>query len=143
VLYFDTSYLVRLYLEDEGFDLIRSLAETTAIACSFHGEIETIAAFHRAYREKRLNHAKYSYLLDQFQDDNKDGAFNWLPVGREVIPKLEKVYRNASSTFFLRAADALHLICARENGFTEIYSHDARMLAAASAFGLKAKNIIK
>jgi predicted nucleic acid-binding protein len=143
VNYFDTSYLVRFYLEDHGFDLVRSLAKTTAIACSFHGEIETIAAFHRAYREKRLSHAKCQSLLDQFHDDNQNGAFNWLPVGQEVVPKLEKVYRNASSTFFLRAADALHLICARENGFTEIYSHDARMLKAAPAFGLKARNVIK
>jgi predicted nucleic acid-binding protein len=143
VIYFDTSYLVRLYLEDEAFDLVRSLAKTSAIACSFHGEIESIAAFHRVYREKRLSHAKYLSLLDQFHADSKNGAMNWLPVGREVIPKLEKVYRTASATFFLRAADALHLICARENGFTEIYSNDTRMLAAAPAFGLKGKNIIK
>jgi predicted nucleic acid-binding protein len=115
----------------------------TAVACSFHGEIETIAAFHRAYREKRVNHARYLRLLNQFRAESKNGAFCWLPLNKEIVPKVEEVYRNASPNFFLRAADALHLICARENGFTEIYSHDARMLATAPAFGLKARNVIK
>jgi predicted nucleic acid-binding protein len=143
VLYFDTSYLVRLYLKDQHADAVRKLAATSKIACSFHGEIETIAAFHRAYREKPLPHADYLFLLDQFRIENLAGSCTWLPAGKEVTPKLEEVYRHASSNFFLRAADALHLICARENGFTEIYSHDSRMLAAAPAFGLKARNVIK
>jgi predicted nucleic acid-binding protein len=143
VLYFDTSYLVRLYLDDHGADLVRSLAATGNIACSLHGGVESIAAFHRAYREKRLSHTGFLTLLDQFHDDDRAGAFTWLPLGRELVPKLERVYRKASPALFLRAADALHLICARENGFTEIYSHDIRMLDAAPLFGLKAKNIIK
>lgn len=143
MLYFDTSYLVRLYLEDHGAEQVRSLAASDAIACSFHGEIESMAAFHRAYREKRLTHAGYLTLLDQFKDDDKAEAFSWLPLDRKLVPRLEKVYRKASSDFFLRTADALHLVCARENGFTEIYSHDTRMLSAAPMFGLKAKNIIR
>ena len=143
MFYFDTSYLVRLYLEDEGADKVRSLAVTAPIACSLHGGIESVAAFHRVYREKRLTHAGYVALLDQFRDDEAEGAFTWLPLGEELVTKMEKIYRRASPELFLRAADALHLICARENGFKEIYSHDKRMLEAASFFGLKGKNVIK
>jgi len=143
MVYFDTSYLVRIYIDDEGFDLVRSLLDTYPIASSFHGEIETIAAFHRVYREKRITHAHYLQLLSQFREDSQAGSYAWLSASRELVPKLEEVYRNASAKFFLRAGDALHLACARENGFTEIYSNDARMLAAAPAFGLKGKNVIK
>ena len=143
MLYFDTSYLVRIYIDDEGYNQVRSLADTAPVASSFHGEIETIAALHRLYRDKRLPHADYLNFLDQFQADSKAGSFKWLTAGRELVPKLETVYRHASAKFFLRAADALHLACARENGFTEIYSNDAHMLAAAPAFGLKARNVIK
>jgi predicted nucleic acid-binding protein len=143
MVYFDISYLVRFYIEDEGFDFARSLAGTTKVASSFHGEIETIAALHRIYRDSQISRGDYVKLLDQFQNDSKNGAFAWLPAGQQLTPKLEEIYRNASSKFYLRAADALHLACAREHGFTEMYSNDARMLAAASAFGLKAQNVIK
>ena len=143
MVYFDTSYLVRLYINDHGADAVRKLAAASEVASSFHGEIETIAAIHRVYREEPLTRTAYFELLDQFHDDSHAGSFHWLSAGRELVPKLEAVYRNASSKFFLRAADALHLACARENGFTEIYSNDARMLAAAPAFGLKARNVIK
>ncbi len=143
MLYFDTSYLVRLYIEEHGADLVKKLAATSPIACSFHGAIECVAAFHRVYREKRLTRAEYIGVLDQFQDDDGAKAFSWLPFEKGQVPKLEKFYRKAPSTTFIRAADAIHLACARENGFKEIYSHDRRLLAAAPHFGLKARNVIK
>jgi predicted nucleic acid-binding protein len=95
MVYFDTSYLVRIYIDDEGFDLVRSLLDTSPIASSFHGEIETIAAFHRVYREKRITRNHYLQLRNQFQDDSQAGAYAWLSAVRELVPKLAEVYQNA------------------------------------------------
>ncbi len=142
MLYFDTSYLVRLYLDDAGADLVRSLAEGDDIACSLHGRIETVAAFHRVHREKRLSRVSYLALLDQFDEDEAAGAFSWLPIAETLLHRIQAIYRKASADLFLRAADALHLASAQENGFTAIYSHDERMLAAAPLFSLKGKNVL-
>jgi predicted nucleic acid-binding protein len=143
VVYFDTSYLVRLYLPDDGAEAVRTLAAESDIACCLHGRIECIAAFHRACRERGLSRIDYFALLDQFNADDKAGGFSWLPFSLELTSRAEEVYRGASSRLFLRAADALHLACAIENGFKEIYSHDRRMLSAAPHFGLKSRNVIK
>ena len=47
-------------------------------------------------------------------------------------------FRALPSTTFLRAADALHLTCAAEEGCATIHTSDRHMSAAAPAFGLQA-----
>jgi predicted nucleic acid-binding protein len=47
MIYFDASYLVRLYYEDLGFQVIRDLAATETVVCAQHGQAEVIKAFHR------------------------------------------------------------------------------------------------
>jgi predicted nucleic acid-binding protein len=142
-LYFDASYLVRLYLDDAGAERVRKLARGSEIVCSLHGRTETIAAFHRAYREGRFSRKAFLILLDQFRWDEEDkGAFGWIWPDNEASVRAEKAYREASSQIFLRAADAMHLACAAENGLHEIYSNDRHLLAAASLFGLAPKNVI-
>jgi hypothetical protein len=46
-------------------------------------------------------------------------------------------FEKLDATVFLRASDALHLACAVENQFAEIYSGDRILLQAAPYFGLK------
>jgi hypothetical protein len=47
VIYFDTSYIVRLYMEDPGSQKVRETAATDHVACCLLGHAETVAAFHR------------------------------------------------------------------------------------------------
>jgi len=142
--YFDTSYLVRLYLRDPGFAAVRALAgKGTAVASAWHAQAEVVAALHRAFREGRLQQGVYLSALEQFLTDSKDGLFRWLPLTASIQQRLVQFFRKASSATYLRAADALHLACAAEHGFTEVYSNDRHFLAAAPLFGLKGMNVIR
>ena len=69
MLYFDTSYLVRLYTSDPGWEQVRALAGTDRLACCLHGRAETVAAFHRKLREGVILGREFTTLLAEFVED--------------------------------------------------------------------------
>src|SRR2546427_767297 len=128
MLYFDTSYLVRLYTRDAGWEAVRQLAATDTLACCLHGQAEAVAAFHRKFREGAVNRRELSELAAEFDRDCKAGAFNWLPLSPMVLERVITTFSSLPATIHLRAADAMHLACAAEHGLNEIHSNDGRLL---------------
>jgi predicted nucleic acid-binding protein len=142
MIFFDTTYLVRLYLDEPGTDAVRELANAQPIAASWHAQAELLCTFHRAFREGRLDREAYQAQRSQFYNDEAASAFHWLPISASTLARLDLMLANAPATSFLRAADALHLACAAEHGFKEVYSNDRHFLAAAPLFGLMGMNVI-
>jgi predicted nucleic acid-binding protein len=141
LIYFDTTYIGRLYFQDSGWDKVRELAKTDKIACAAHGRAEALGIFHRKLREQAITADQLKPLIKEFQNDCEQGAFNWLPLSASIFDRVAAVYLNLPATMPLRAADALHLACAAEHGFKHICSNDARLLKAASYFDLSAVNV--
>jgi predicted nucleic acid-binding protein len=142
LIYFDATYIARIYLADPGWEKVRSLALTDEIACCVHGRAETSAVFHRKFREGLITAAELAAFLQRFEADSKAAGFHWLPLGDAVLERVATVYAKLPATIPLRAADALHLASAAQNALPEIYSNDTRLLAAAAHFGLAGKNVI-
>ena len=142
MIYFDTSYLVRLYYEDAGAEAVRALAATDHIACAAHGQAEMLAAFHRKLREGAIRSAAYAALLGQVRTHIEAAAFHWLAPDAEMFQRIGQIYRKLPASVFLRAADAIHLATAAESGFRVIYSNDGHLLAAAKYFGIEGKNVV-
>jgi predicted nucleic acid-binding protein len=143
VIYFDTSYLVRLYYQDPGADTVRALAATDHVASAALGLVEMTAAFHRKLREGAIRPAAYAALLQQVEAHNKAGAFQWLAQDVEIMARVRRVYQNLPASAFLRAADAIHLATAAEAGLGIIYANDAHLLGAAKYFGIAGKNVLR
>jgi predicted nucleic acid-binding protein len=142
VIYFDTSYIVRLYIEDPGWQKVREVAASDHVACCLLGRAEGLAAFHRKFGEGILSRQDMRVLIEQFEKECEEGAFRWLPFSAAVVAGLNRAYSSLPKSMHLRAGDAVHLACAAENLFKEIYSNDRHLLAAAQSFGLRGQNVI-
>jgi predicted nucleic acid-binding protein len=101
-----------------------------------------VVSFHRNLREGLLTKAQYRTVVRQFESDDASGIWIWLSVSAELLRKAASRITDLPSSGFVRAGDALHLACAAKNGFTEIYSNDRHLSAAAPQFGLRARNVI-
>lgn len=142
MIYFDSTHVARLYLEDHGWESVRELAKRSSIACSMHGRSEVVDALHRKHRDGVFSADEYRQVLDQFELDCHENVFHWLPLSPQVMTRVVAVYRHLPSTVFLRSVHALHLACAAENRFHEIHSNASRLLGAAPHFVITGVNVI-
>ena len=143
MIYFDTAYLAKCYLNEHGSDQVRELAASDGnVACSGYGRIELAATFHRNLRQGTITTAEFRLLWKQYDLDEENRIWTWLPVRQELLADVVVRFRKLAPSVFLRSGDALHLSTALEHGFDKIHSNDAHLLAAAKAFKIKGVNVI-
>jgi predicted nucleic acid-binding protein len=143
MIYCDTAYLLKYYVDEPGSSAVRSLIDSqVAVASLGLARLELAAAFHRKLREEQIDKRAHRLLVQQLESDCHSEIWTWLDSGMALVAKAADRYTSLSAQVFLRASDALHLTCAKENGFREIYSNDTHLLAAAKHFGLRGKNVI-
>ncbi len=142
-MYFDTAYIAKLYLKETDSGGVRALAEDAGeIVCSSHGRVELAYIFHRKLRERAIDLDDFNARWKQVEADSATGILRWVPWDDSLFDLAARSALELPAELFLRAADALHLVCARDHGFRSIYSNDRHLLAAAKHFRLRGINVI-
>ena len=142
--YFDTAYIVKCYVKEEGWQQVRELArDHERLACSVYGRLELHAALHRKVRESTLAEHQLEVVLRQFRADEDARLWTWLPLTAAIMSDVAATFTSLSGDVFLRTGDAIHLLTARQNRLQEVYSNDQRLLDAAPAVSMQGRNVIR
>ena len=137
--YLDSGYIAKFYVDEPDSPSVRRLTEALGeVHCAALGRAEVAAAIHRKLREGAFGEAAFRGVIAQFEDDCSRGLWMWIPVTAAALTATVAVIRRVPKSVFLRAADAIHLACARESGFTEVYTGDRHMTVAAPHFRVRA-----
>ena len=143
MIYFDAAYIAKCYLNEPGADRVRELAYATdGLASCELARLEFASILKRHVREHHVTRRELTAILKDFQEDERNGVWQWLAVTSELLEKARKAVLDVPSTVFLRSGDALHLTCAEEHGFQEVYTNDRYMLNAARHFHLTGVNVL-
>ena len=141
--YYDTAFLAKCYLREPGHEIVRAHAGRVGrIACCAVGRVELMSVFHRHFREGRLDRRQFGIVVEQFRADEAAGIWRWLPVGPALLEEAAGCFGGLSPEVYLRAADALHLMCAKLAGLEEIYTNDRHLLTASGFVGLRGRNLL-
>jgi len=143
MIYFDTSYVLKRYLPEAGHAHVRTLLNHRgSAACCVFGRLEFISGLRRASREGRLPAAAIVTVMTVLDMDDRAGIWTWLPLTPRLVEATFQALQALPSPVAIRAADALHLVCARESGCQQVFTIDRHMLATAPHLGIAAVNVI-
>jgi hypothetical protein len=74
LIYCDTAYLLKYYLDEPGSKEVPSLIDRqTGVGSLSLGRLELAAAFHRKLRESQIEPSTHECLISQFEVDNMAG----------------------------------------------------------------------
>ena len=143
MIYFDAAYVAKCYLNEPGADRVRKVAYgTDGLASCELARLEFASIVKRHVTEHHLTRREMTAILKDFEEDEQNGVWQWLGVTSALLEKARTTVLDIPSTVFLRSSDALHLACAEEHGFQEVYTNDRHMLKASRHFQLTGVNVL-
>ena len=134
--YFDTSVIVKLYVEEPGTPEARALVRKYKLLSSVILPLEATYAFARRRASGELSAKAFTTVLHHFQEDAK--FFEWVELTAAVRQQAESILCVHS----LRTLDAIHLASATllqkqlELPSLPFITGDRKQLLGAEALGL-------
>jgi predicted nucleic acid-binding protein len=141
-LYFDTAYVAKCYLNEPDATNVRQLArKAEGLYSSIWCIAELACVFQRHIREGSLQSASAIALRRLFLTDIRNGVWMLYPISERLLFRVVTLVAALPSSVYLRAGEAIHLASALESDFSEIWTNDRRLLAAAPHFGLDGRSL--
>jgi len=140
--YWDTSVLLKLFVEESDSALFTALIEEAGatIHTSELSRLELVRAFWGKRLDGAIAKGAESALMRRFENEIELRRIILIPVGKEVQSQFEavlKVCYAPQRPIRLRTLDALHLASALATRAKEIVCTDKRMREAAGALQIK------
>ena len=140
---FDAAHLATCHLNEPGAGRVRAAAYAAdGLASCELARLECASILTRHVREHHVTRREMTAILKEFEEDEKNGVWHWFGVTSGLLEKARKAVLDIPSPVFLRSGDALHLACAEEHGFAEVYTNDRHMLQAARYFHVTGVNVL-
>jgi predicted nucleic acid-binding protein len=141
MLFWDTSAVLKLYVDEPDARPFRTLAQTPeSLFISAFTVHELHCALHRKEIVKALKPGMAEVLYQTFRDEVEGDYFKLIAYTSRVEQHALKVVRDcyaAKQPVLVRVLDALQLASALAAGATDIVSTDARMRQGAALLGMK------
>ena len=135
MIYFDAAYIAKCYLNEPGADRVRAVAYgADGLASCELARLEFASILKRHAREHHVTRREMTAILKEFEEDEKNGVWQWFGVTSELLETARQAILDMPSTVFVRAGDALHLACAEEHGFQAVHTNARHMMRAARSF---------
>jgi predicted nucleic acid-binding protein len=103
--YFDTSVLVKNYVEEAGSARARRLLRKYIFLSSSIAPVELMSALVRRKSRRELDPVEMQRIVARVRDDRD--SWKLIDVGVSVLPRAEELVQNTQ----LRALDAIHIAC--------------------------------
>ena len=139
--YWDTSVLLKLFVEEPDSPLFSALIEEAGaiIHTADVSRLELLRAFWSKRLEGAIARGAENMLMRRFESEVEMKRIILVPAGNEVRQEFETVLRTCYARrrpIRLRTLDALHLASARSSRANEIVCTDRRLREAADALQL-------
>ena len=101
MIYFDAAYVAKCYLNEPGADRVREVAYgADGLASCELARLEFASILKRHVREHHVTRREMTAILKEFEDDEKNGVWQWFGVTSELLERPVK----PSSTFRARSS---------------------------------------
>src|SRR5439155_14235255 len=102
VIYFDAAYIAKCYLNEPGADRVREVAYGAAgLASCELARLEFASILKRHVREHHVTLGEMTRILKEFDEDEKNGVWQWFGVTSERLEKARRAVVDIPSTVFV------------------------------------------